>query len=109
LGFEDLRTIYNRLYSTYQEASIALGLFEDELEAVRAMREAVAAYSRPGQLRFLFSYSLLDLPTPAIILWETFRKALSADFALNNNKEEANRLTLQAISRNLQSQGASLA
>ena len=47
-GFENLRTIHNRLYSTYQEAAAALGLFEDESEAVRAMREAVAAYSRPS-------------------------------------------------------------
>ena len=107
-SFEDLRTIHGRVYATYQEAATALGLFEDESEAVRAMREAVAAYSRPGQLRFLFAHLLLDLPTPAITLWETFREHLSADFALDHNEDEANRLTLQAISRYLRSQGASL-
>jgi PIF1-like helicase len=107
-SFEDLRTIHNRLYATYQEAAIALGLFEDESEAVRAMREAIEAYSRPGQLRFLFAHLLLDLPTPAITLWENFREALSADFALDHNEDESIRLTLQAISRYLRSQGASL-
>jgi hypothetical protein len=61
ISFEDLRTIHGRVYATYQEAATALGLFEDELEAVRAVREAVAAYSRPGQLRFLFAHLLLDL------------------------------------------------
>jgi hypothetical protein len=60
-NIEDLRTIHGRVYATYQEAATALGLFEDESEAVRAMREAVAAYSRLGQLRFLFAYLLLDL------------------------------------------------
>lgn len=48
-SFEDLKTIHGRVYDTYQEAAKALGLFEDESEPVRAMREAVAVYSRPGQ------------------------------------------------------------
>jgi hypothetical protein len=106
--FENLRTVYNRLYATYQEAATALGLFEDESEAVHAMREAVAAYSRPGQLRFLFSHLLLDLPTPAIALWDTLREPLSADFTLTNNTDEAERLALHAISRQLQVQGPNL-
>lgn len=62
--------------------------------------------TRPIAISFL-SFAF-DLPTPAITLWETFREPLSADFALNNNEDEANRLTLQTISRHLQSQGASL-
>lgn len=37
-----------------------------------------------------------------------FREALSADFALEHNEAEATRLTLNAISRYLRSQGASL-
>jgi hypothetical protein len=104
----DLRTIHGRVYATYQEAVTALGLFEDESEPMRVMREAVAAYSRPGQLRFLFAYLLLGLPTPAIVLWDTFREALSADFALDHNESEAIRLTLNAISRHLRSQRGSL-
>ena len=67
-SFDDLRTIHNRIYATYQKAAIALGLFEDQLEAVCAMREAVAAYSRPSQLRFLLAHLLLHLPTPATTL-----------------------------------------
>lgn len=30
--FEDLRIIHGRVYTTYQEAATALGLFEDESE-----------------------------------------------------------------------------
>lgn len=36
-SFEDLRMIHGRVYATYQEAATALGLFEDESEAVRAI------------------------------------------------------------------------
>jgi hypothetical protein len=103
-SFEYLRTIHGRV-STYQEAATALGLFEDESEPMRAMREAFAAYSRPGQLRFLFTYLLLGLPTPAIALWGTFREVLSAGFALDHGGSETIRLTLNAISRHLRSQG----
>ena len=45
---------------------------------------------------------ILDLPTPATALWENFREALSAGFTLDNNEDEANWLTPQAISRYLQ-------
>jgi hypothetical protein len=107
-NFQELRTVHGRVYPTYQEAATALGLFENVSEAAHAIEEAVAAYSRPSQLRFLFAYLLLDLPTPAIVLWENFREALSADFALNHNESEATRLTLESISRYLRSQGASL-
>jgi hypothetical protein len=45
-----------------------MDLFDKISEAVYAMEESVAAYSRPGQLLFLFAYLLLDLPTTAITL-----------------------------------------
>jgi hypothetical protein len=59
-------------------------------------QEAVTAYSYPRQLRFLFAYLLLDLPTLAIALWDTFRDTLSANFALDHNKSET---TLLAINQ----------
>jgi len=55
-----------------------------------------------------FCHLILSLPTPATTLRETFREALSAGFALDNNEDEANRLTLQAISRYRGGQVASL-
>jgi hypothetical protein len=107
-GFQDLRTVSDQVYPTYQEAATVMGLFDNVSEAVHAMEEAVAAYSRSGQLRFLFAHLLLDLPTPAITLWERFREPLSADFALHHRESEAIRLTLDSISRVLRSQGATL-
>jgi len=45
------------------------------------MTEAIAAYSRPSQLRFLFAQLLLDLPFPAIE-YDAFRQDLCADYPL---------------------------
>jgi hypothetical protein len=67
-SFEDLRTIYGRVYTTYQETATALRLCKDESEAIRAIKEAITAYNCPGQLRLLFAYLLLDLLTLAITL-----------------------------------------
>jgi hypothetical protein len=69
-NFQDLQTVFSQVYPTFQQAAIALGLFEDVTEAARAMEEAIAAYCRPSQLRFLFSHLVLDLPTPAVNLWD---------------------------------------
>jgi hypothetical protein len=54
MNFQDLRTINSQGYHTYCEAATALGLFRDLREAKYALSEAIAAYSHPSQLRFLF-------------------------------------------------------
>jgi hypothetical protein len=54
-SFQDVRTIRGQYYPTYQEAATALGLFQDDHDAVYAIKEAIAAYCRPLQLRFLFA------------------------------------------------------
>jgi hypothetical protein len=71
-SFEELKTVCGQIYSTYQEAAVALGLFKDVTEAVSVMKEAIASYSWPSQLQFLFMHLLLDLPTPAIDFWNIF-------------------------------------
>ena len=96
-SFEELKTVHGQIYSTYQEAAVALGLFKDVTEAVSAMEEAIASYNCSSQLRFLFTHLLLDLPTPAINFWETFQEALSADFSTHHNKNEAICLILEDI------------
>jgi hypothetical protein len=68
LGGPVLAQVSDEVFSTHQEAAIAMDLFDKVSEAVYAMEESVAAYSRPGQLLFLFAYLLLDLPTTAITL-----------------------------------------
>jgi hypothetical protein len=65
--------VHNHYYRTYQEAATAIGLFQNVRKAVYTMNNAISAYSRPSQLRFLFAYLLLDLPFPALDLWTQFQ------------------------------------
>jgi hypothetical protein len=108
-SFQDLRTVHGHCYETYHEAATALGLFQDVSEAEYAISEAIAAYSRPSQLRFLFAYLLLDLPFPAMQLWTRFQHDLCADYGLHHHTDDATNLALEDIARYLSSQGSSLA
>jgi hypothetical protein len=108
-GFEDLRTLDGQIHPTFQQAATALGLFRDDNEAVYAMKEAISAYSRPSQLRFLFAFLILDLPTSALELWTTFKNDLCADFAMHHHEPRATSLALKDIALYLSSQGSSLA
>ena len=49
-NFQDLQTVFGQVYPTFQQAAIALGLFEDVTEAARAIEEAITAYCWPSQL-----------------------------------------------------------
>ncbi|KAK1993563.1 hypothetical protein LX36DRAFT_542191, partial [Colletotrichum falcatum] len=103
-----LRTVEGVVCPSFQEATVALGLFRNVNEATYAMEEAASSFSRPGQLRFLFAHLLLDLPSPAVTLWTRFCPALSADFALHQAQDTATTRALQSISRILRANGASL-
>jgi hypothetical protein len=107
-SFQDLRTVHDHCYQTYQEAATALGLFQDVREAVYAMNDAISAYCRPSQLRFLFAYLLLDLPFPAVDLWTQFQQELCADYRLDHNLTQSTNLALEDIARYLSSQGSTL-
>jgi hypothetical protein len=107
-NFEDARTIRGHCYPTYQGAATVLGLFQDDHEAVYAMNEAIAAYSRPSQLRFLFTQLLADLPFPAVELWARFQSDLCADYRLRHPTAHATDLALQDLARYLAAQGSSL-
>jgi len=107
-SFQDVRTIRGHCYRTHHEAATALGLFQDVREAQYALTDAIAAYNRPSQLRFLFAYLLLDLPFPAMELWTRFQQDLYADYALYHHADQAVNLALEEIGRYLASQGSSL-
>ena len=73
----------------YQEAAIALHLFRDNREAEYSLNEAIASYSSPSQLRFLFANLLLDLPFPAMELWDRFKEELCGDYLLRRNHRDS--------------------
>ena len=78
-AFQDLRTIRGVEYTTFQQAAKALGLFDNQNEAIYVLEEGLHLFYRPSQLRFLFANLLFDIPFPAIDLWNRFRDALCAD------------------------------
>ena len=78
-SFQELKTISQVSYDTFQEAAIALGLFDNSNEARYALEEGIQLFYRPAQLRFLFANLLFDIAFPAIDLWDHFCDALCAD------------------------------
>lgn len=69
---------------------MALGIFENEQEAFASMRESIEHLATAPQLRRLFVDLLVnDCTETFLLLWNTFKDALSLDFALRapNNEE----------------------
>jgi hypothetical protein len=55
-------------HGTFQEATLALGIFADSNEGHHVLQEAILSYHTPSQLHFLFLEGYQALP-----LWNTFR------------------------------------
>ena len=77
-SFEELRTVYNYQYETFQEAAYARGLLNDEKEYKEAILEASGFKTARG-LRSLF-FNLIMSGAPAAILWSEFKDLFSEDF-----------------------------
>ena len=95
ISWEDLRTIDNMLYPSFQAACVALGLFADRNEAQFCMTEAVQTFRTPQQLCILFVHlltnSCVDIP---LKLWDEFwfdiSKDLISDFGnIEDGRSEA--------------------
>src|SRR5438876_5438980 len=79
MSFEDLRTVDGHLYPTFSEAAHALGLFQNQNEAIVAMEDAIADFKSPAQLRFLFVHLILE-GGPAPEMWSKFWPSLIEDY-----------------------------
>ena len=78
-SFEDFRTVDGTLFTSFQAAAIAMGLFTDRSEVQRAMEEGISSLLRPAQLRFLFANLIADLPVGPMQIWEEFKGDLVDD------------------------------
>ena len=108
-SFSDLRSVHGTEYPTFHQAATALGLFDNEIEAEQALREAVDSYCSPAQLQFLFSQILLNVPASTVELFRSFQEQLSADYIDQSySADRVLALTLQDIGRFLQAGGSSL-
>lgn len=86
-SFEQLRMVDGILYSTFQEACIALNLFSDETEAEYCFTEAIESLHTPYQLRLLLIHMLANnCITAPVIIWDKFQQHLSEDFYISNGR-----------------------
>jgi hypothetical protein len=84
-SFEELRTVDGIIYSTFQEACLALNLFSDETEAEYCFTEAIQMLHTPCQLRLLFVHMLSNnCITAPVAIWDKFQQSLSEDFYISN-------------------------
>ena len=107
-SFSDIKTISGVEYHTFQEAAKALGLFDNEHEALYALEEGLHLFYRPTQLRFLFANLLFDIPFPPIELWNRFRDSLCADCQPSPTQQIDYDIGLRAIDHILRSRGGNL-
>ena len=78
-----MRTVNGIVYSTFQEAAGAIGLFQDQTELEYILNEAINTLKTPTQLRFLFVQFLVNecILTP-LQCWNAFKNSLCLDFTL---------------------------
>jgi len=78
-NYEEFRTVNDITYDTFQEAATQLGSFANIDEVENSLQEAIAFYYAPYHLRFLYAQLIVDIPAPALELWEKCKAKLSAD------------------------------
>jgi len=107
----DLRTVDGNVFPTYQAAAVAMGLFDDAVEAERTMREAVELFRTPAQLRFMFIQLILDGIAPAQPLYGQFEASLQADYRHRFAEDplRVRRMILEDFQRMLRQHGRTLA
>ena len=115
-SFEDIRTIEGELHDTFKGAASAMGLFQDDAEHRRCLREATVM-NMPSQMRQLFATLMLfQMPAELGALFDEFKQAMSEDFVRHDQLEDPNvafedrhmYLCLWDIDRNLRVHGKSI-
>ena len=89
LSFQDLRTVEDHEYPTFQDAARAMGLLQDDTELRRCLEEA-HLMQMPRQMRALFATILLfNPPSDPNRLFLDFQEAMSEDF-VNAERQRQN-------------------
>ncbi|XP_024875804.1 uncharacterized protein LOC112457136 [Temnothorax curvispinosus] len=106
-SFNDLKTVKGEIYQSFLETCLALGLIEDDDEWKRAMDEAVG-WMMPRQLRKLFVRILIHCqPLHPDELWESFKIAMSEDYARHFGMLQAQKKVYAQIGAMLLAEGKS--
>ncbi|RHY45909.1 hypothetical protein DYB26_003455 [Aphanomyces astaci] len=112
-SFESLRTVNGTVHQLFEDACVALGLMESDLEWFHCMDEG-RHFRLPKSLRNLFCVILCFCnPTDVRKLWTEFYSALSEDFEFQlagdpNKEAQVLGKTLTDIDYHLQPMGSSL-
>uniref|UniRef100_A0A914YQP7 ATP-dependent DNA helicase n=1 Tax=Panagrolaimus superbus TaxID=310955 RepID=A0A914YQP7_9BILA len=102
--YEDLKRVDGNICQTFSQACLELGLIEDDKEWGRVLKEADVSLL-PYQMRNLFVRLLIHCqPIAPHDLWEEFKEAMSADFALNFSKDIAIKKSYREICRLLENE-----
>ena len=89
-SFEDIRTVEGELHDTFKGAASAMGLFQDDTEHRRCLREATVM-NMPSQMRQLFATLMLfQMPAELRALFDEFKQAMSEDFVRHYRLEDPN-------------------
>ncbi|XP_021995536.1 uncharacterized protein LOC110892694 [Helianthus annuus] len=79
-SFEDIRTVNGHVHDTFRDACYALGLLDDDIEYIEAIKEANET-ATCSYIRVLFAMMLLSntLSRPEVV-WESTWKYMTDDF-----------------------------
>lgn len=78
-SYKELRTVNSITYYTFQGTATTFGLFVDIADAELCLQEAISQYYAPYHLGFLYAQLIVDIPAPALDLWNKNKDELSAD------------------------------
>ena len=91
-SFEDLRTVNDVVYNSFQQAAIAHGLCEDDTQWDKCMQE-IEATSSPQKLRDLFITIITQCqPGSPVELWNKFKDSMAEDYLYQYNQLGGNLL-----------------
>ncbi|CAG8454268.1 9383_t:CDS:2 [Dentiscutata heterogama] len=104
-SFKDLQTVNGNLYSTFQDATHALGLLENITEYEQCFNKAMSYNCAPGQLCLLFCWLIIE-GIAAQTIWQNHHELLSTDYiAKKRNTQERENEALMWITNFLEEHG----
>ena len=88
-SFEDLRTVDGQLCGTFQEATVKLGLWDDDNECYLALEEAFTVQFGPAFIQCFVSIILNCFPSNPRQLYDHFKEKLAEHLTHHHNLAEA--------------------
>ena len=88
-SFEDLRTVDGVVFEKFQEATVKLGLWEDDKECELALAEAYSVKIGNAFIQYFVSLVLHCMPSSALSLYNKFKEQFAEHLKKQHKVEEA--------------------